>query len=125
MIPEGMLAAKTTTMASKFKRRSIVDILFIVGVSLVIIGFSFLCILADTPILWIPGSIIGLGVLFLLAGLCVYIYLLFKQPEMLSPEDAQINAKIATLLTDNISEENKVEIARVLMSPPPPKQLGS
>lgn len=125
MIPEGAIVAKTTSIVSRLKRRSILDILFIVGVVLVIIGFVFLCVLADTPIFWLPAGIIGLGVLFLLAGLIVYFYLLFKRPEMLSPEDAQINAKVATLLTDNISEESKIKIAQVLMSPPPPKQLGS
>lgn len=124
MISEGMIATKTANFAAKFKRHGLVDILFLVGVGLVIIGFTFLCLLESQPsVLPLIITIIILGIVFLVAGLTVFLVLLVKKPELLMPENAQINAKVATLLTDNISEKNKVEIAKALISPTT-KQLG-
>ena len=117
--------AKSANMIAKFKRRSLVDGIFQIGIILVIIGFGPLLWLYEVLIVCIACYVlISCGIFFLFYGIYKHHYLLKNNPEYLMPEDAQINAKVAHLLTDNISEGSKVEIAKVLTNATTPHKLG-
>lgn len=122
----GGLGIKLTSLMSRFKRKGIVDGLFQIGVLLILAGAVLLYLAGDKWHVIIPSYvIIASGISFCIFGMIKYHKAFESNPDLLLNEDTQMQAKVAKLLTDDISDKHKVEIAGLLtQKATTPKNLG-
>lgn len=109
----------TNTLA-KSKRKSPVDGPMILGVVLTVSSMSGIYFFSGMGwLLLFPILIFCLGVFLICYSIKMHHHFCKNAPEMLLPVETQIQSKIIQmLLTDNISESNKVEILKQISSGP-------
>lgn len=109
----------TNTLA-KSKRKNPIDNLMIFGVILIASSLSGIYFFAAKGwLILFPIIIFCLGVFLICYSIKMHHHFCKNAPEMLLPVETQIQSKIIQmLLTDNISEANKVDILKQISSGP-------
>lgn len=115
---------KVADILSRFKRKSIIDILFLVGIVFAMLGIFAIypCFLAH--VIWLAIGLVFFGVAIIIYALIKFEYFSRKNPELLRPEHTQIHSQILGMLTDDISEKNKIDILKTICQSVTRKGLG-
>lgn len=104
-------ASKEITQLASFKRRGPVDIIFYVGLALIIIGVIATFCLHATGFVWMGIVLFSLGIAVVIYGIIIYQWFRKNATDALLPTEVQVqNRIISTLLSDNVSEQNKAQI---------------
>lgn len=103
---------------AKSKRKSPIDTLMIVGTVLTCMPSVGIYFLKDNWLVVCPILIMCLGIGVIIYSLRMHLYLCKNSPEMLMPMETQVQTKILRmLLSDDISEQNRVDILKQLSGP--------
>lgn len=115
----------TVNTLAKSKRKSPVDTPMILGVVLMPISFSASYFLMDTWLVTLPIISFLAGITLIIYSIITHNYFCRNRPEMLMPSETQVQNRILTmLLSDSMSEENKVDILKQISSTPTRPTLG-
>lgn len=115
----------TVNSLAKSKRKSPVDMPMILGVALISISFTACYFFKDSWLIMLPIISFLAGLSMIIYSLKAHHYFCRNAPEMLMPMETQVQNRILSmLLTDNISEENKVDILKQISGSPTQPTLG-
>lgn len=103
---------------AKSKRKSPIDTPMVVGTVLTCTPSVGIYFLQDSWFVLCPILIMCLGISVIIYSLRMHHYLCKNSPEMLMPMETQVQTKILRmLLSDDISQQNKVDILKQLSGP--------
>lgn len=109
----------TVNTLAKQKRKSPVDTPMILGVVLMPISFTGCYFFSSTWLVVLPIISFLAGISLIIYSIITHHYFCRNRPEMLMPSETQVQNRILTmLLSDNMSEENKVDILKQISSSP-------
>lgn len=104
---------------AKSKRKSPIDSLLIIGTILTCTPSFGIYFLQDTWYVIFPILVMVLGIAVIVYGVIIHYYLCKNAPEMLMPTETQVQTKILRmLLSDDMSQQDKVDILKQLSGPP-------
>lgn len=104
---------------AKSKRKSPVDTLLVVGTVLIIAPSFGFYLLQDSWLVAFPILMMAVGICVIIYALRLHWYLCKNAPEMLMPTETQVQTRILRmLLSDDMSQQDKVEIIKQMSGPP-------
>ena len=109
---------------SRFKRKSIIDILFLTGIVLIVLGIIAIYPCCVAQITWLAIKLIFFGIAILIYALIKFEFFSRNRPDLLRPEETQIQTQILSMLTDDMSEKNKIDVLKTLSQSVTRKRLG-
>lgn len=101
-------------IVSRFKRKSPVDILFYIGLILIVIGISSLYIFHLIGCVWCGLLIIVFGLLMIIYGVIKYEFFCKRDPYALMPPETQVHNRLINLLGDNTNPDYVSEITNAI-----------